>query len=176
MTSEPTQQRTTSPISERRGCRTATTNEVRTMFMRGLPAIAATVALVAAPATASARESYKIGFEKDCPELTCTGTLIKRSGAPIPGSVVATTLTPLWFETDMLGYSARETFSRGDSAFTMNLVGTVDYSAEPDRDRGPRQRRQRHMARSPAQRRARARIRRTGHRHHLPRGPRDHAP
>jgi len=132
MTPEPTQERTTSPISERRGCRTATTNEVRTMFMRGLPAIAATVALIAAPATASAKESYRIGFEKDCPELTCTGTLLKRSGAPIPGSFVATTLTPLWFESDMLGYSAQETFSRGDSAFTMNLVGTVDYSAEPD--------------------------------------------
>ena len=102
------------------------------MFMRGLPAIAATVALIAAPATASAKESYRIGFEKDCPELTCTGTLLKRSGAPIPGSFVATTLTPLWFESDMLGYSALETFSRGDSAFTMNLVGTVDYSAEPD--------------------------------------------
>ena len=72
----------TSPISERRGCRTATTNEVRTMFMRGLPAIAATVALLAAPASASAKGKYKICFQKDCPELTCTGTLLERSGAP----------------------------------------------------------------------------------------------
>ena len=107
-------------------------DEVRTRVRHGLPATAAVVALIAAPATASARESYKIGFEKDCPELTCTGTLIKRSGAPIPGSLVATTLTPLWFESDMFGYSARETFSRGESTVTMNLVGTVDYSAEPD--------------------------------------------
>lgn len=102
------------------------------MLRHTLLALIAAAALIAAPATASAKEKYKLGFEKDCPELTCTGTLLKPSGAPIRDSLVATTLTPLWFESGVLGYSAQETISRGDSAFTMNLVGVVDYNAEPD--------------------------------------------
>jgi len=116
----------------RRKRQSATTNEVRTMLRRAVPALAAVVALIAAPATAPAKEKYKFGFEKDCPESTCTGTLIDRSGAPIPGSLVATTLTPLWFESDVLGYSAQETFSHRGSEFTMKLVGILDYGAEPD--------------------------------------------
>lgn len=102
------------------------------MLRRSLTVIAALLALIAMPATATGKNKYKIGFVKDCPELTCTGTLIERSGAPILGSSVSTTLTPLWFEGNVLGYSAQETFARDDSAFTMNLAGTVDYNAEPD--------------------------------------------
>jgi hypothetical protein len=106
------------------------------MFRRSVPAIAAIAAVAAfvvAPATAAAKEKYKFGFEKDCPELTCTGTLVDRSGAPIPGSSVATTLTPLWSESDVFGYSAKETISRGNaSTFTMNLVGILAQSAEPE--------------------------------------------
>ena len=109
--------------------------EVRTMRIRALRALAAVVVLVvlvAAPAAASAKEKLKIDFRKDCPELTCTGTLLERSGTPIRASFVSTTLTPLWFSADVLGYSAVETFTRGGSTFTMNLVGTMDYNAEPD--------------------------------------------
>jgi hypothetical protein len=102
------------------------------MRIRALPALAAVVALVATPATASATKKLKLDFQKDCPELTCTGTLLERSGKPIRASFVSTTLTPLWFSADVLGYSAVETIAQGDSTFTMNLVGTMDYNAEPD--------------------------------------------
>ena len=103
------------------------------MRIRALPAIAvAIVALAAMPAMASAKEKYKLDFQKDCPELTCTGTLLERSGTPIRTSFVNTTATPLWFSADVLGYSAVETITRGDSTFTMNLVGIFDYNAEPD--------------------------------------------
>ena len=131
------------------------------------------LALIAAPASASAKEKYKIGFEKDCPELTCTGTLLKRPGAD-PGQPVATTLTPLWFESGVLGYSAR-----GD-----DLARRLGIHHGPRRhrrlqrrarrDRRSRQRRQRLVARSPADRRARAGIRRAGRRHHFRGPPRDH--
>jgi len=102
------------------------------MFRRTLLLCAAGITLLAAPATAGAKEKIKIGFEKDCPEFTCTGTLLQRSGAPLLGSSVETALTPLWFEGGVLGYSARETITRGDSSFTMSLLGVADYNAEPD--------------------------------------------
>ncbi len=107
-------------------------NDMRTVLTRGVIATAAAVAVLAAPVPASAKVKYKLSFQKDCPEFTCTGTLLDRSGAEIPGSAVATTLTPLWFEGGVLGYAAEETISRGDSAFTMGLVGTFNYNAEPD--------------------------------------------
>jgi hypothetical protein len=103
------------------------------MRMRAVPAIAAAIiALAAMPAAASAKEKLKLDFQKDCPEFTCTGTLLERSGTPIRASFVSTTLTPLWFEAGVLGYTAVETLSQGGSEFTMNLVGTMDYNAEPD--------------------------------------------
>jgi len=103
------------------------------MRIRALPAIAvAVVALATMPAMASAKEKYKFDFQKDCPELTCTGTLLERSGTAIRASFVSTTATPLWFSADVLGYSAVETFTRGGSSFTMNLVGIFDYNADPD--------------------------------------------
>ena len=103
------------------------------MRIRALTALAAAVlvAAVAAPATATAREKLKLDFQKDCPELTCTGTLLERSGTPIRASFLSTTATPLWFSGDVLGYSAVETITRGESTFTMNLVGTMDYNVDP---------------------------------------------
>ena len=83
-------------------------NDVRTVLRRGVIATAAVIALLAAPASANAKGKYKISFQKDCPEFTCTGTLLDRSGAEIPGSAVATTLTPLWFDGGVLGYAAEE--------------------------------------------------------------------
>ena len=111
--------------------RAGTTNEVREMFKRSLPAIVAVAALIAAPATASAKHSYKIGFQKDCPEYTCTGTLLDRSGTPIPGTTVSSTQTPQWQDGDLVGYSAVETFTRHGKGFTMNLLGVADYGVDP---------------------------------------------
>jgi hypothetical protein len=101
------------------------------MFGRTLLVLVAGIALVASPATASAKTKYKIGFEKDCPETTCTGTLLAPSGAPIRGSFLEGEITMLWFEGGVLGYSAQETITQGDSQVTINLVGTADYNAEP---------------------------------------------
>jgi len=102
------------------------------MFRRILLLCAAGIVLLAAPATASAEAKLEISFEKDCPEYTCTGTLLDRAGAPLAGSLLETALTPLWFKGGMLGYSAQETIMQGDSRFTMSLRGIANYNVEPD--------------------------------------------
>jgi hypothetical protein len=98
---------------------------------RLIAAAAAVTALAAAPAAAAAGPVF--GFEKNCPELTCTGTLLTPTGAPLKASALQTEIVPLGFENGVFSYSAVETVWIGAASFTTSLVGTLDFAAEPDR-------------------------------------------
>ena len=79
---------------------------------RGLAAVLAGAALIgAAPAPASAHDSIRLRFEKQCMGTTCTGTLTTASGRPIAGTTVSASLAPLWFESGVIGFSATETIT-----------------------------------------------------------------
>ena len=101
---------------------------------RGLAAVVACAALIgAAPAAASAHDSIRLRFEKQCPDLRCTGTLVTASGRPIAGTTVSASLALLWVETDVIGFSATETVtSNRRGSFTMHHLGVNDLKADPD--------------------------------------------
>lgn len=98
---------------------------------RSIAAVAAAAALAAAPAAAAAGPVF--AFEKDCPEWTCTGTLLTPTGAPLKASALETEIVPLGFDDGVFSYSAVETVWIGAASFTMSLVGTLDFTAEPHR-------------------------------------------
>jgi hypothetical protein len=66
-----------------------------------------------------------IGFEKDCPGLTCQET----SNSPVD---VVTEITPGSFAGGIFHYTATETFSSVSGSVTVGLAGIVNYNAEPD--------------------------------------------
>ena len=99
---------------------------------RGLPAILAGAALLgAAPAAASADDAIRLRFQKNCPDATCTGTLITKAGTPVRGSTVSASISPLWSVSGVIGFSATETISSRRGAFTMNHLGVNDIDADP---------------------------------------------
>ena len=85
-----------------------------------------------APATASAHRSIELRYQKVCLGTTCTGTLVTHSGRPIPGTSVTASLSPLWFESGIFGFTATETIASTTSSFTMNHVGVADQKRDPD--------------------------------------------
>lgn len=85
-----------------------------------------------APATASADDALVLRYEKECIGTSCTGTLVTRSGRPIPGTSVTASLSPLWVESGIVGFTATETISSRTSSFTMNHVGVDDLKRDPD--------------------------------------------
>jgi hypothetical protein len=100
---------------------------------RGLAAVLGGAALLGAvPAAASADDSIRLRFQKECLGTTCTGTLITASGQPVPGTSVSASLSPLWFESGVIGFSATETISSSRGSFTMNHLGVNDVKADPD--------------------------------------------
>ena len=99
---------------------------------RGLPAILAGAALLgAAPAAASADDAIRLRFQKNCPDATCTGTLITKAGTPVRGSTVSASISPLWSVSGVIGFSATETISSRRGSFTMNHLGVNDVEADP---------------------------------------------
>jgi len=76
----------------------------------------------------------KLSFTKDCPVLTCTGSLLSPSGKPIPGSRVSSELAPIWISDaeDTLHYSSVETISSREGSLTMRLLGIADFTADPN--------------------------------------------
>ena len=90
-------------------------------------ALAATVALTAATTSASAMPSkpIEIGFEKDCPGLTCKQT----EESPV---FVSTVVTPLAFTGGVFHYTATETISSASGSITLNLAGILNFNADPD--------------------------------------------
>jgi len=99
---------------------------------RGLPAILAGAALLgAAPAAASADDAIRLRFQKNCPDATCTGTLIAKAGTPVRGSTVSASISPLWSVSGVIGFSATETISSRRGSFTMNHLGVNDVEADP---------------------------------------------
>jgi len=97
-------------------------------------AAAAVLALALAPGATAAGGPVHLSFTKDCPVLTCTGSLLSPGGKPIPGSSVSSDATPIWFsETeDTLHYSAVETISSPAGSFTIRQLGIFDFTADPD--------------------------------------------
>ena len=95
-------------------------------------AAAAVLALGLAPSAASAKPPVTLHFEKDCPVLTCNGSLVSPAGKPVPGSSVETEVTPLWPGDDILHYSAIETITARQGKIEMQLLGILDFRAEPD--------------------------------------------
>ena len=95
-------------------------------------AAAAVLALGLAPSAASAKKSVTLHFEKDCPVLTCKGSLISPAGKPVRGSTVETHVTPLWPGDNILHYSAVETITARHGTIKMQLLGILDFRAEPD--------------------------------------------
>ena len=96
-------------------------------------AAAAVLALAVAPAGAAANETVQLRFQKDCPVLSCTGSLLSHAGTPIRGSHVSSVLAPVWSSDaeDTLHYSAVEDISAPQGKFRMRLLGIVDYTADP---------------------------------------------
>ena len=97
-------------------------------------AAAAVLALALAPSATAASGPMKLSFTKDCPVLTCTGSLLSPSGKPIPGSSVSSEIAPVWFSDagDTLHYSSVETISSREGSLTMRLLGIADFTADPD--------------------------------------------
>jgi hypothetical protein len=93
--------------------------------------IGLTLAAVA-PTTASAHRSIALRYQKVCLGTTCTGTLVTHAGRPIPGTSVTASLSPLWFESGIVGFTATETIASTASSFTMNHVGVADQKRDPD--------------------------------------------
>jgi hypothetical protein len=92
------------------------------------------LALALAPPATAAGGPVQLNFTKDCPGLTCTGSLVSPAGKPIPGTSVSSGLTPIWSPAteDFLHYSAVETISSRQDSFTMRLLGILDSTADPD--------------------------------------------
>ena len=100
---------------------------------RGLVAVLAGAALIgAAPVPASAHDTIRLRFQKQCMGTICTGTLTTASGRPIAGTTVSASLAPLWFESGVIGFSATETITSSRGSFTMNHLGVNDQKADPD--------------------------------------------
>ena len=97
-------------------------------------AAAAALALALAPGAAAASGPLHLNFTKDCPVLTCTGSLLSPSGKPIPGSSVSSEIAPVWVSgaEDTLHYSSVETVSSRQGSLTMRLLGIADFTADPD--------------------------------------------
>ena len=105
-----------------------------TRSARRLSGAAATVlALALAPAATASNGPVRLGFMKDCPVLTCTGSLLSPSGRPIPGSHVSSEIAPVWLSDaeDIVHYSSVEEISAPQGEFTMQLLGIADYTADP---------------------------------------------
>jgi|SRR5215207_1270106 len=87
------------------------------------------VSALAAPALAgpaqASREPIMIGFEKDCPELTCEET----SNSPVD---VSTSITPVAFGGEVLHYNASETVSSAAGSLTLSLTGVLNLNTDPD--------------------------------------------
>jgi hypothetical protein len=97
-------------------------------------AAAAVFALALAPSAPAASRPLHLGFTKDCPLLTCTGSLLSPSGKPVPGSSVTSEIAPVWLSDaeDTLHYSSVETISSREGSLTMRLLGIADFTADPD--------------------------------------------
>jgi hypothetical protein len=95
-------------------------------------ATAVVLALGLAPPAASANEPVKLRFQKNCPVLECTGSLVSPSGMPILNSSLSTVLTPVWGGGDVFQYSAVETVASPEGTIRMRLLGILDSSFEPD--------------------------------------------
>jgi hypothetical protein len=109
--------------------RTPRTRNARRLF----GAAAAVLAFALIPNAAAAHGRVSLNFQKDCPELTCTGTLVSPAGKPIRGSSVSSELQPIWFSgADWLHYSSVETISSRDGTFTMRQLGIVNYGIDPN--------------------------------------------
>ena len=95
--------------------------------LRLVIAFAATLALTAAatPAGATPSKPIEIGFEKDCPGLTCEQTI----ASPVD---VSTVVTPLAFGGGVLHYTATETISSGSDSITLKLAGILNLNADPN--------------------------------------------
>jgi hypothetical protein len=105
-----------------------------TRSARRLSGAAATVlALALAPAATASNGPVQLSFMKDCPVLTCTGSLLSPSGEPIPGSHVSSEIAPVWFSDaeDIVHYTSVETISARRGEFTMQLLGIADYTTDP---------------------------------------------
>jgi hypothetical protein len=87
---------------------------------------AVALAASAGPAAASSKPIV-IGFEKDCPVLTCQET----GGSPVN---VSTSVTPIAFVGDgrVLHYSATETLSSPSGSVTLSMVGILNFTTDPD--------------------------------------------
>jgi hypothetical protein len=96
-------------------------------------AAAAVLTLALAPAATASHGPVQLSFMKDCPVLTCTGSLLSPSGNPIRGSHVSSVITPLWSTDaqDVVHYSSLETISAPRGTFTMRLLGIADYRVDP---------------------------------------------
>jgi hypothetical protein len=97
-------------------------------------AAAAVLALALAPPATATNGPVRLNFTKDCPMLTCTGSLVSPAGKRIPGSSVSSELAPIWAfgAPDTLHYSGIETISSRAGSFKMRLLGILDYTADPD--------------------------------------------
>jgi len=111
--------------------RTPGTRSARRLSAAAAAAAALTLAL--APAATASNGPVRLSFIKDCPVLTCTGSLLSPSGTPIPGSQVSSEIAPVWFSDaeDIVHYSSAETISAPQGSFTMQLLGIADYRADP---------------------------------------------
>ena len=87
--------------------------------------VSALAALALAGAAEASREPIVIGFEKDCPELTCEET----SASPVG---VSTSVTPVAFRGEVLHYTASETVSSGAGSLTLSLTGVLNLNTDPD--------------------------------------------
>ena len=108
-----------------------TPNICRARHLSG--AAAAVLALVLAPGATASSRPVQLSFTKDCPVLTCTGSLLSPAGKPIPGSRVSSEVAPVWVSEaeDTMHYSSVETISSREGALTMRLLGIADFAADP---------------------------------------------
>ena len=86
------------------------------------------VSVLALAMTGSAQASPEpivIGFEKDCPELTCEET----SGSPVD---VSTSITPVAFGGGVLHYTASETITSTAGSVQLSLTGMLNLNTDPD--------------------------------------------
>jgi hypothetical protein len=108
-------------------CRGVVETEVQNMERRRLTGLLAAclAGLVLAGPAQAAGKPILIGFEKDCPELTCEET----DRSPVD---VSTVITPISFEAGIFRYTAVETLSSRRGSVTLKLSGFLDTNAEPD--------------------------------------------
>jgi hypothetical protein len=87
--------------------------------------VASLAALGLTTAAEASNGPVVIGFEKDCPELTCEET----AGSPVQ---VSTVVTPLAFAGGIFHYSATETLSSASGSVTVSLAGILNMNTDPD--------------------------------------------